>query len=127
LAGKIHILVAEDNRINQIVSQNLLAEAGFTCDIADNGRQAFEAVQNEKYDLVLMDCQMPEMDGYEAVRLIRAWEQEQGKARMPIIALTANATKEDIQKCLDSGMDAYCSKPINPLHLFKEIEQLLNP
>jgi PAS domain S-box-containing protein len=125
LAGQIHILVAEDNRVNQIVVKNLLAEAGFTCDIADNGHKAYDAIRNGGYDLVLMDCQMPEIDGFEATRLIRTWEQEHGKARIPIVALTASATKEDAQRCLEVGMDAYCSKPINPAQLFKEIKYLL--
>jgi CheY-like chemotaxis protein len=123
LAGKLHILVCEDNRVNQIVAKNLLAEAGFTCDIANNGREGCRAVQNEKYDIVLMDCQMPEMDGFEATDLIRHWEREHGKSRLPIIALTANAVKEDIDRCFEAGMDAYCSKPINPamvIHLIEE-------
>ena len=123
LAGKIHALVVEDNRVNQIVARNLLSEAGFTCDIAINGFEACDAVRKMHYDVVLMDCQMPEMDGYEATDLIRTWEREHARKRIPIIALTANATKDDVQKCLDSGMDAYCSKPINPetmIHLIEE-------
>ena len=71
-----------------------------------------------------MDCQMPEMDGYEATDLIRNWERERGLRRLPIIALTANATTADVQKCFDAGMDAYCSKPINPMVLFKEITRI---
>jgi CheY-like chemotaxis protein len=123
LAGKIHVLIVEDNRINQIVAKNVLAEAGFSSDIANNGNEACNAVRNKKYDIILMDCQMPEMDGFEATDLIRNWEREQGKMRLPIIALTANAVKEDIQRCFDAGMDAYCSKPINPqavIHLIEE-------
>ena len=123
LAGKVHILVVEDNRVNQIVAKNLLKEAGFTCDIAQNGMEACSAVRYRKYDLVLMDCQMPEMDGYEATSLIRNWEHVQGKKHLPIIALTANATKEDVKKCLDSGMNAYCSKPINPSVMIRLIEE----
>ena len=123
LAGKLHILVVEDNRVNQIVAKNILAEAGFTCDIASDGNEACNAVQNKEYDIVLMDCQMPEMDGYEATGLIRHWEREQGKKRLPIIALTANAVKEDVQKCFDVGMDAYCSKPISPVTMINLIEE----
>ena len=123
LEGKVHILVAEDNRVNQIVAKNLLTEAGFTCDIAQNGSEACSAVRNKKYDLILMDCQMPEMDGFEATRLIRNWEREYGSKRLPIIALTANATKDDVRKCMESGMDAYCSKPINPLVVIQQIEE----
>ncbi|MDR3109470.1 MAG: response regulator [Planctomycetaceae bacterium] len=121
-AGKIHILVVEDNKINQIVAKNLLTAAGFTSDLATNGIDANEAIRKQDYDVVLMDCQMPEMDGYEATDLIRTWELEQGKKRIPIIALTANATKEDIQKCYEAGMDGYCSKPIDPQSLVKQIE-----
>jgi len=123
LAGKIHILVVEDNRVNQIVAKNLLLEAGFTCDVAQNGIEACSAVRHHEYDIVLMDCQMPEMDGYEATDLIRNWEREYGKQRLPIIALTANATKDDVRKCLEAGMDAYCSKPINPLAVIRLIEE----
>jgi len=126
LARQIHVLLVEDNRVNQVVAQNLLACAGVTCDIANNGREACEAVRSGQYDLVLMDCQMPEMDGYEATDLIRNWERECGAKRLPIIALTANATTEDIHKCFNAGMDAYCSKPIHAADLFKEIERVLN-
>ena len=123
LAGKVHVLVVEDNRVNQIVAKNLLSEAGFTCDVAQNGIEACSAVRSKEYDIVLMDCQMPEMDGYEATDLIRNWEREFGKQRLPIIALTANATKEDVRKCFEAGMDAYCSKPINPLAVIRLIEK----
>ncbi len=122
-AQQIHLLVVEDNRVNQIVAKNLLLEAGFTCDIANNGHEACSAVRKKEYDVILMDCQMPEMDGYEATDLIRKWERETTQKRTPIIALTANATKEDVQKCLDAGMDAYCSKPINPQTVIRMIEE----
>ena len=122
LAGKFHVLIVEDNRVNQIVAANILAEAGFTNDIVYNGHEACSAVRNKEYDVVLMDCQMPEMDGYEATHLIRNWEREQGRKRLPIIALTANAVKEDVEKCFDAGMDAYCSKPINSSALIHLIE-----
>ena len=123
LAGQVHVLIVEDNRINQIVAKSLMAEAGFTCDIANNGLEACSAVRKNKYDVVLMDCQMPEMDGFEATDLIRKWEREHGKKRLPIIALTANATKEDVQKCFGVGMDAYCSKPINSHLVVQQIER----
>ncbi|MGL6195696.1 MAG: PAS domain S-box protein [Thermoguttaceae bacterium] len=124
-ASTCRILVAEDNRINQIVIQNLLSEAGLHCDLAINGREACDAVMSAEYHLILMDCQMPETDGYEATRLIRDWERQCGKKRIPIIALTANATKDDAQKCFDAGMDAFCSKPIDAQRLFKEIKKWL--
>ncbi|MGL6196355.1 MAG: response regulator, partial [Thermoguttaceae bacterium] len=119
------ILVAEDNRVNQIVINNLLSESGLSCDLAINGREAVDAVMTKQCHLILMDCQMPETDGYEATRLIRDWEQQHGHKRIPIIALTANATKEDQQRCFDAGMDAYCSKPIDPVKLLKEIKSWL--
>ena len=126
LAGKVHVLIVEDNRINQIVAKNLLTEAGFTYDIAGNGLDACSAVQNKEYDIVLMDCQMPVMDGFEATNTIRNWEREQEKRRIPIIALTANATKDDVQKCFDVGMDAYCSKPIDAKVVIQQIEEWYN-
>ncbi|MDR2644168.1 MAG: response regulator [Planctomycetaceae bacterium] len=125
LSGKVHILVVEDNRVNQIVVKNLLIEAGFTCDLALNGNEACDIVRKRDYDLILMDCQMPEMDGFEATDLIRRWELDQGRKRIPIIALTANATKNDIQKCFEVGMDAFCSKPIVPQMLIHQIEKFL--
>ena len=123
LSGQIHVLIVEDNRVNQIVAKNLLEEAGLACDVVNNGNEACQAVRSYRYDVILMDCQMPEMDGYEATDLIRQWEREQGKKRIPIIALTANATKDDVKKCLDAGMDAYCSKPINPQIVIRQIEE----
>ncbi|MDR0520528.1 MAG: response regulator [Planctomycetaceae bacterium] len=122
----LHILIVEDNKINQIVAKNLLQGAGCTCDLANNGYEACVMVQKQNYDAVLMDCQMPEMDGFEATDLIRKWELERGQERTPIIALTANATKEDVQNCFDCGMDAYCSKPIDPVNLMKQIDLWTN-
>ena len=120
------ILVAEDNRVNQIVVREILTTAGFEFDIVGNGRAAVETVQDKDYDLVLMDCQMPEMDGFEATATIRLWEQEHPDIRhIPIIALTANATAEDRQKCFAAGMDDYCSKPINPARLVEIVNRWL--
>jgi len=125
------ILVAEDNRVNQIVVGEILAQAGFRYEIVGNGRKASEAVEDTAYDLVLMDCQMPEMDGFQATRLIRRMERglEKSKTvhsgRIPIIALTANATKGDQELCLDAGMDAYCSKPIDAPRLVEVIRKWL--
>jgi len=122
---KIHFLVAEDNKVNQIVAQAILTEAGLDCEIAHNGQEAYDKFLEGGFDLILMDCQMPEVDGYEATGMIREWEQEHQKPRIPIIALTANAVAGDIQKCHDAGMDAYCSKPINPIHLFDTVEPFI--
>ena len=122
----LRILVAEDNRVNQIVVNAILSEAGIDCDIAQNGQEAYDHFLTGNYDLILMDCQMPLIDGYEATGMIRKWEEEHSVPQIPIVALTANAVTGDIQKCLDAGMDAYCSKPIDPIHLFETIQRLLN-
>ena len=108
-----HILLAEDNRINQLYIVELLKHFGCTSEIAGNGEEALAAVQKKHYDLVLMDCQMPDMDGFSATREIRKREESGNIAgRVPIIALTANALKGDRQRCLETGMDDYVSKPI---------------
>ncbi len=135
-ADRPWILVAEDNRINQIVVGEILANAGLRFDIVPNGLKACEAISKKAYNLVLMDCQMPEMDGFEATTVIRRIEREQvgpdGEptaaahlGRLPIIALTANATTGDHELCLQSGMDAFCNKPINAVRLVEVIESWL--
>ncbi|MEX2139394.1 MAG: response regulator [Pirellulales bacterium] len=125
----VHILLAEDNHVNQVVAVEILKKAGFTCDIVNNGLQAVEAVAMVEYDLVLMDCQMPEMDGFEATRRIRACEAAGGTGRrgadpLPIVALTANAAKGDRERCLEAGMSDHVPKPINPKLLLQKIESL---
>jgi PAS domain S-box-containing protein len=125
-----HILLAEDNDVNQMVASEILERAGFTCDIVCNGREAFELLKSTDYDLVLMDCQMPVMDGFEATRAIRLYEQElsetSGESRhIPIIALTANAIKGDRDRCLEAGMDAYITKPVDAKRLRATIESLI--
>jgi len=106
------VLLAEDNGVNQVVARNMLKALGCDHLIVRNGAEALEAVQKGGYDMVLMDCQMPVMDGYAATRAIRQWEADCGAgARMPIVALTANALLGDAQLCLDSGMDDHLAKP----------------
>jgi signal transduction histidine kinase/CheY-like chemotaxis protein/HPt (histidine-containing phosphotransfer) domain-containing protein len=110
----LHLLVAEDNSMNQFVAQETLSRAGCTCDIVGDGVLAVEAVQRRRYDVVLMDCQMPGMDGWEATRRIREREAATpGSRRVPIIALTAEAIQGDRERCLAAGMDSYVTKPFN--------------
>ncbi len=104
------VLLAEDNEVNQLVAKALLQRLGYVVHIVHDGREALEKVQSEEFDAVLMDCQMPIMDGYEATRRIRALG---GRFEsIPVIALTANALDDDEQRCLEAGMTAYCSKPV---------------
>jgi len=107
-----HILVAEDNVVNQMVASRTLQARGFTVDVAANGREAVEALSRREYDAVLMDCQMPELDGYGAAREIRV--REGGDRHTPIIALSAGVMKEDQDRCFQAGMDAFLAKPLRP-------------
>jgi len=125
--GIQRILIAEDNIVNQTVAKRILVKGGFEVDVAENGEQAlYKITSGSRYDLVFMDCQMPRMDGYEASRRIRQFEQEAGQInRIPIIALTANAMQGDREKCLDAGMDDYIAKPVKRDTLFNMLERHL--
>lgn len=107
----IHVLLVEDNPVNQQVTLCMLENSGYRIDVVENGRQALQALSAAHYDLVLMDCQMPEMDGFEATRQWRVLEQSRGSNRIPIVAVTANALYGDREACLASGMDDFLSKP----------------
>ena len=109
---KSRVLVVEDNRINQMVAVGQLAKLGYRADTVANGREAIEALRALPYDLVLMDCQMPEMDGYEATRAIRQPDTGVDNPAVPIIAMTANTLREDRQKSMAAGMDDFVAKPV---------------
>jgi len=115
------LLVAEDNPINQEVIIEVLRELGYEADVVENGRLALEALLQTPYPLVLMDCQMPELDGYQAARAIRV--REAGGRRLPIIAVTAHALVGERDRAIAAGMDDYITKPLNPTLLREAIER----
>jgi CheY-like chemotaxis protein len=112
------ILLAEDEPINQEVSRELLESAGLIVDLADDGVEAVEQATRKDYDLILLDLQMPRMNGIEASRIIRALP---GREAVPILALTANAFTGDRQKCIDAGMNDHIGKPVDPDQLFETL------
>jgi CheY-like chemotaxis protein len=122
--GGLRILLAEDNRINQRLGMALLQKLGHAVRLAENGRKALDALEKEQFDLVLMDVQMPEMDGFEATALLRQSEAGTGK-RLPVLAVTAHAMAGDRERCLEAGMDGYVSKPLNPTALARAIRDVL--
>jgi len=119
------LLVVEDNAVNQLVAVKMVEKLGCRADVAANGKEAIAALRNIPYDLVLMDCQMPEMDGFEATRAIRRGEAGEGHLKTPVIAMTAHAMQGDREKCLDSGMNDYLPKPIKHAVLAKILERWL--
>jgi len=122
------VLVVEDNAVNQRLARALLLKAGFQVDVAENGAVALERLDSEHFDVVLMDCQMPVMDGFAASREIRAREEAgAGERHVPIIAMTANAMEGDAERCLEAGMDAYLSKPISAELLYRTVDDWTKP
>jgi PAS domain S-box-containing protein len=129
---RARVLMAEDNSVNQIVARNMLKAMGCEFDIVPNGKEAWHAVQRGGYDIVLMDCQMPVMDGYDATRAIRQWEAEQSASggqhpRIPIVALTANALVGDAETCLAAGMNDHLAKPYSRKQLTSVVARWLPP
>ena len=125
--GPLIFLLVEDNHVNQLVVINHLERLGHVVEVAENGRLAVEAYESGGYDVVLMDIQMPEMNGYEATAAIRELQKKPGARRVPIIAMTANAMKGDREKCIEAGMDDYVSKPIDIKALFKILTRYFKP
>jgi CheY-like chemotaxis protein len=121
-AKTLRILVADDNRVNQKVAKRMLERLGHTVTLASDGKEALSAIKTGSFDLIMMDVQMPEMDGFEATRRIREWEA--GKTRIPIIALTAHAMDSHREECLAAGMDSFLAKPILLESLKLQIERL---
>ena len=122
----LRILLAEDNVAGQLVARRRLEHEGHEVRVASNGFEALQVLQEDEFDLVLMDVEMPEMNGLEATRVIRRMEAGSG-GHIPIIAMTAYAMAEDREKCLEAGMDSYVSKPVNHKDLFREISRLVLP
>ncbi|MEZ5581426.1 MAG: ATP-binding protein [Candidatus Competibacteraceae bacterium] len=116
------VLLAEDNPINQEVALAMMQQLGLTIDVAKNGVEAIEAFKRNRYNLVLMDCQMPQLDGFKATTALRAWERKQNRVPVPIIALTANVLEGDKERCLEVGMNDYLAKPFNYQQLKNKLE-----
>jgi len=114
----------DDNEVNQKLSTRLMEKGGYSCDVAANGVEALSLFERGRYDLVFMDCFMPEMDGFAAAAKIREIEKERGM-RVPIIALTAEAMKGSRERCIAAGMDDYLSKPITARALYEMIAKHL--
>ena len=121
----LHVLLAEDNVVNQTLASHLLEKRGFDVTVVGDGNEALAAIERQRFDVVLMDIQMPNKDGLEATAAIRAEEGSSG-AHLPIIALTAHAMKGDRERCIAAGMDSYLSKPIRSKELFETIERVLH-
>jgi CheY-like chemotaxis protein/HPt (histidine-containing phosphotransfer) domain-containing protein len=122
---KVRVLLVEDNPTNQLVTLSILSKHGFQTDVVSNGLEAVTTLERSPYDLVLMDVQMPEMDGLEATRRIREAESSSTDRDVPIIAMTAHAMKGDRERCLAAGMNEYLAKPFSPQSLLEVIERLL--
>jgi two-component system, sensor histidine kinase and response regulator len=120
----LRVLLAEDSLFNQKLAVALLEKRGHSVTVAQHGREALAAIEQNAFDLVLMDVQMPEMDGLEATRAIREWEKDRDH-RLPIVAMTAHAMKGDRERCLEAGMDAYVAKPVRAKDLFETIDQVM--
>ncbi len=122
-----NVLLVEDNTINQKVALKMLASFGCNAKVAENGQVCLRILEQEKFDIVLMDCHMPVMDGFEATMRIRQLEQTRCLSRTPIVALTAAATREQREKCLACGMDDWLAKPFERADLVKVLHKYISP
>jgi CheY-like chemotaxis protein len=120
------VLIVEDHAVNRMLATRLLAKLGCEVEVAENGVIACERAARHSYDLIFMDCQMPEMDGYQATRAIRERELTESR-HTPIIALTANAMSQDQDRCLDAGMDDYITKPYSAADFERTLQRWCNP
>jgi two-component system sensor histidine kinase/response regulator len=120
----MRVLLAEDNDVNQLLAKRLLEQAGHKVTTVGNGVEALAALETDTFDVILMDVQMPELDGFAATAAIRAAERQSGK-RQPIIAMTAHALKGDRERCLEAGMDGYLSKPITAPQLHAVLREAI--
>ncbi len=118
-AERPRVLVLEDHEVNQIVVEELLSSLGYSAKICRNGVEGLEAVKSETFEIILADCQMPEMDGFEFARRLRSWEQATGRSRTSIVALTASAVVGERERCLEAGMDDFLSKPVHRTSLLQ--------
>jgi len=125
--GRRRVLLVEDNVVNQQVASAILVKTGYQVVVAENGKEAVDLTENSQYDIIIMDCQMPIMDGMEATRKIRQREDKRGLPRTPIIAITANALDGDRNACLAAGMDDYLPKPLHKDALIRTIEKWSAP
>tara|TARA_B110001454_G_scaffold219199_1_gene251756 strand:- start:62700 stop:63089 length:390 start_codon:yes stop_codon:yes gene_type:complete len=125
--AQVSVLVAEDNEVNQKIIAKILSKNGIDYKIVSNGEQAIDMYQIGSYGLILMDCQMPIMDGLVATERIREFEKTNGKGRVPIVALTANAMKGDREKCMERGMDDFLPKPFRMNQLLDLIKHWTTP
>lgn len=125
---KAHILLVEDYKANVLVATALLEEFGYGYSVAYNGQEALHKIKSISFDLILMDVQMPGIDGFEATHFVREWERENnaGKKRIPIIGMTAHALSGDRERCLSVGMDDYLAKPYNPDEFKNKIEKYIS-
>jgi len=123
--ARARVLVVEDNLTNQLVAKGILEKQGMSIDIVENGEEALDALELSHYDMVLMDCQMPKMDGYEATRQIRNPQSKVMNHNVPVVAMTANAMQGDHEKCIAAGMDDYISKPVDPTKLRNALKRWL--